>query len=97
MDEIQNPSPPPSPPSGRGGRVRGGYWNLRFGDYLGFGIWNLEFNVWHWSLLSAFALLCQGLFDGLSNKGDFLIKDGSHIQEQFFFADPGNDGRVPFS
>src|SRR4030042_1449904 len=37
------------------------------------------------------------LFDTKREKRDFFIKDGSHIQNDFVFADPGNDRRVNFS
>jgi hypothetical protein len=32
---------------GERGRVRGGYFGLEFGIYLGFVIWDLEFKVIH--------------------------------------------------
>jgi hypothetical protein len=39
----------------------------------------------------------KGLFQTFGQEGNFVIKKGSHIQNQFLFMDAGEDGRISLS
>lgn len=75
-------------PDGVAGELHIGIWSL-----LGFGICDLGFQT-SCPLFFALCDVRECLFNSGGQKRNLFVEDGSHIQNQFLFADSRNDRRV---